>query len=221
MMGIGKAILEYLPEFKLPEMTREAEIAVYMVHNSAGAEDYFFLFDFEEFKARSEAGMFVKPVIRIFAGRDDFSRLRFARQFREVFATEFDRMRAEAAGKKSGWLSWSFVGSSAMEMLGGFIANLLLVIALGTGKQLLNLTGLAGLLRGKSDEAKLVDEFEKTRGQVEDALRRVEVTIHPELYDYAYRDGLKGKISGMDRDAWPLPAYVRDHLSDAKSGSWW
>lgn len=221
MMGIGKAILDYLPEFKLPEMTREAEIAVYMVHNSAGAEDYFFLFDFEEFKARSEAGMFVRPVIRIFAGRDDFSRLRFARQFREVFAAEFDRMRAESAGKKSGWLSWSFVGSSAVEMLGGFIANLLLAIALGTGKQILNLTGLAGLLRGKSDEAKLVDEFEKTRSQVEEALSDIEVTIHPELYEYAYRDGLKGKISGMDRDAWPLPAYVREHLRDAKSGSWW
>lgn len=221
MMGIGKAILEYLPEFKLPEMTREAEIAVYMVHNSEGAEDYFFLFDFEEFKARSEAGMFVKPLVRIFAGRDDFSRLRFARQFREVFATEFDRMRTETGETSGGWLNWEIPGANLAEKLGGVIANLLLAIALGTGKQLLNLTGFAGLLRGKSDEAKLVDEFEKTRGQVEDALSRVEVTIHPELYDHAYRYGLKGKISGMDRDAWPLPAYVRDHLSDAKSGSWW
>ncbi|MBI1493288.1 hypothetical protein [Halocynthiibacter styelae] len=221
MMAIGKAILDYLPEFKLPEMTREAEIAVYMVHNSAGAEDYVFLFDFEEFKARSEAGMFVRPVIRIFAGRDDFSRLRFARQFREVFAAEFDRMRAEAGETSGGWLNWGIPGTNLAEKLGGFIANLLLAIALGTGKQILNLTGLAGLLRGKSDEAKLVDEFEKTRCQVEEALSRVEITIHPELYDYAYRDGLKGKISRMDRDAWPLPAYVREHLRDAKSGSWW
>lgn len=222
MKGIGKAIRDRMPEVRLPdirmpELTREAEIAVYMVHRSAGAEDYFFLFDFEEFVAKSEGGYFVKPVLRIFTGRDDFSRSRFARQFREVFAAEFDRMRGEAANKKSGWLGWS----SAGEWLGGFLANLVLAVALGAGKQLLNLTGVAGLVKGKSDEAKLQDAFEQTKVKVETALSHIEVTIHRELYDYAYRDGMKGKISGMDRDAWPLPAYVREHLDDGQSGSWW
>ncbi|WP_039017071.1 hypothetical protein [Halocynthiibacter namhaensis] len=222
MKGIGKAIWDRmpevkLPEVKLPELTREAEIAVYMVHRSVDAEDYFFLFDFEEFVAKSEGGIFVRPVLRIFTGRDDFSRTRFARQFREVFASEFDRMRSEAANKKSGWLSWA----SAGEFLGGAIANLVLAIALGAGKQVLNFTGLAGLVKGKSDEAKLRDEFEQTKAKVETALSHIEVTVHRELYDHAYRDGLKGKVSGMDREAWPLPGFVREHLADGENGSWW
>ena len=37
----------YLPE--MPTLGSEAEIAVYVVHNSGEAENYFFLFDFEEF----------------------------------------------------------------------------------------------------------------------------------------------------------------------------
>ncbi|MEM7752911.1 MAG: hypothetical protein AAF230_05810, partial [Pseudomonadota bacterium] len=76
-------------------------------------------------------------------------------------------------------------------------------------------------LRGKTDEAKLQNEIEATKRKVETALERIDVTLHPELYDHAYRDGPLGKISGLDRDAWPLPAHVRAHLHDQESGSWW
>ena len=205
----------------LPTLGREAEIAVYMVHNSDDAEDYFFLFDFEEFADRSKTGIFVRPVLRIFTGREDFSRARFAREFRAVFAREFDRMRSELARGKGrmGWLTWG--SNSVMDLIGGVIANLVLAVALSLGKQVLSMIGLAGLLKGRSAEAKLADEIDKTKGQVEAALERVEVTLHPELYDHAYRHGLKGPRSGLDRAAWPLPDYVRAHLEDGESGAWW
>jgi hypothetical protein len=103
-----KGLSDRMPELSLPTLGREAEIAVYLVHNSEDAEDYFFLFDFEEFVDRSKGGIFVRPKLRVFAGRTDFSRARFARQFREVFASEFDRMRSDQAakGKTGGWLNW-------------------------------------------------------------------------------------------------------------------
>jgi len=47
------------------------------------------------------------------------------------------------------------------------------------------------------------------------------VTIHPELYEHAWRDGYRGRISGLDRDAWPLPAFVRTHLDRGETASWW
>lgn len=205
----------------LPVLGREAEIAVYMVHNTDDAEDYFFLFDFEEFADRSKAGIFVRPVLRVHAGRDDFSRTRFSREFRAVFAREFDRMRADLARGKGrmGWLTWG--SNSVVDMIGGLVANLVLAVALSLGRQVLSLVGLGDIVKGRSAEAKLADEIDRTKGKVETALSRIEVTIHPELYEHAYRHGLKGPVSRMDRAAWPLPDFVRTHLSDGKSGSWW
>jgi hypothetical protein len=210
-----------LSGLSLPALTREVEIAVYMVHNSDDAEDYFFLFDFAEFADRSRAGLFVRPVLRIHAGRDDFSRTRFAREFRAVFAREFDRMRADLARGKGrmGWLSWG--ANSVLDVIGGLVANLVLAVALSLGKQVLGMLGLASVLKGRSAEAKLADEIDRTKGQVESALARIEVTLHPELYEHAYRHGLKGPRAGLDRAAWPLPDYVRAHLGDGESGSWW
>ena len=222
-MNLKQKLMENLPEFKLPELTKRAEISVFLIHNSRDPEDYFFLFDFEEFVDRSNGGYFVRPVLRIFAGRDDFSRTRFAREFREVFAQEFDRMRAKLANNKGkrGWLTWSFGLNSALDVIGGLVANLVLAVALSVGRKVLGDISLPRILVGKSDEAKLADEIYRTKDKVENALTEIEITIHPELYYHAYRDGHLGKISGMDREAWPLPSYVRSHLQDEKSGSWW
>lgn len=216
-----KKLLDRLPD--LPTLTKEAEIAVYLVHNSRDAEDYFFLFDFEEFVDRSKHGVFVRPVLRIFAGRDDFSRTHFAQEFRAVFAAEFDAMRAALAQKKGkrGWLDWDLSISGAIDALGGLAANLVLATALSLGKTVFGDIQRPAFLRGKTDEAKLQDEIAATKRKVETALERIEVTLHPELYEHAYRDGPMGRISGLDREAWPLPAHVRAHLNDGESRSWW
>ncbi|MEM9392584.1 MAG: hypothetical protein AAGA38_01905 [Pseudomonadota bacterium] len=220
MRKLTSAIWRNVPQLPVLNLMKEAEIAVYMVHNSRDPEDYFFLFDFEEFVDRSRGGVFVRPVLRIYAGRDDFSRTQFARQFREVFAREFDRMRAELAeaNGKRGWLDW-FGGP--VDLITGLVGNLILAIALSVGRSLLGSMTMPGFLKRRSAEAKLADEIDRTKGQVEAALARIEITLHRELYDYAYRDGLPGKISGLDREAWPLPAYVKGHLQQGESGSWW
>ncbi len=204
----------------LPTLGREAEIAVYLVHNSDDPEDYFFLFNFEEFAARSTTGIFVRPVLHVFAGRDDFSRANFGREFRAVFQREFDRMR-QALGTKSGkgWLS--FGANSLFDLVGGVVANLVLAVALRLGKSVLSAAGLSSVFQGKSDEAKLADEIDRTKAKVETALERIDVTVHPELLEHAERVGGVQKRADRDRDAWPLPDYVRAHLSDGKSGSWW
>ena len=207
----------------IPKMTRDVEIPVYMVHNSADPEDYFFLFDFEEFVDSSSQGIFARPVLRIYAGRDDFSRAVFARQFREVFASEFDRMRADLAQskKRGGWLDWGGGVLNPFDLVGSLVANVVLAIALSVGRMTIGKLSLPRLLKGKDAEAKLRDEISATKTKVERALERVEITQHPELYEHAYRGGPKGKNAGMDRAAWPLPQHVRDHLCDQRSGAWW
>jgi hypothetical protein len=80
---------------------------------------------------------------------------------------------------------------------------------------------LPGFLKGKSAEAKLADEIERTKGRVETALAALDVALHPELLAHAERVGGTQKRADLDRDAWPLPDYVRAHLGDGRSGSWW
>jgi hypothetical protein len=215
-----KGLSDKIPEMSLPTLGREAEIAVYLVHNSGDAEDYFFLFDFEEFVDRSKGGIFVRPILRVFAGRNDFSRTRFARQFREVFGREFDRMRADQVGKgkSGGWLSWNF---NVVDLISDFVATLVLGFALSLGRMVLGQLAVPSFLKGKSAEAKLADEIDRTKGQVETALAALDVSVHPELLAHAERSGGPQKRADLERDAWPLPGYVRAHLDDGRSGSWW
>ncbi|MEM1266126.1 MAG: hypothetical protein AAGI50_08935 [Pseudomonadota bacterium] len=210
---------------RLPDLslTRRVTIPVYMVHNSGDPEDYFFLVDFEAFVARSREGLFVRPQLKILAGRDDFNRQTFARQFREVFAQEFDAMRAALAAEKGrrGWLDWDLGLAIAPNLIGGLIANIILAIALRLGRTLLPDIRLPGWVRGRSAETKLEDEIAGIRDRVDSALETIEIALHRELYAHAWSGGAPGPMRGMDHAAWPLPDYVRDHLTDRKSGAWW
>ena len=224
MKSLTERLRDVLPSVEWPTLGREAQIPVYLVHNSNDAEDYFFLFDFEQFVARSKGGIFVRPVIQIFAGRNDFSRIAFARKFREVFAQEFDRMRAELieTGAPHGWIGFGLgTMATAGLLVGGVLAEVLLTIALSTDRRAVDRLWNRPSRKQQRRVSKLDGEIEQTKSQVETALQTIKVQIHPELYAHAYRDGVLGKISEMDRDAWPLPAFVREHLEHNESGSWW
>lgn len=218
----GKAIAA-LPEFSLPALGSEVEIPVYLIHNSKDAEDYFFLFDFETFVDRSKSGMFVRPKLSLWAGRDDFDRVIFARHFRRSFADEFDRMRAELGRKTAGrgWLSWDLGVDLAGQAVANLTAYFVILIATGAGKALSSMIAMPGWMKGKSAEAKLEDQVEDLKGRVDTALERIDVTLHRDLYLHAYRGAPGGATAGMDYDAWPLPGHVAAHLNDKTSGSWW
>jgi hypothetical protein len=212
-----------LPEITLPTLGREVDIPVYVIHNSIDPEDYFFIFDFEVFVERSKEGMFVRPKLKVWAGRDDFDRVIFARHFRQTFADEFDQMRAKLAKKKSqmGWLSWNVGADLVGLVVSNLTAYFVMLVAVGAGKALGNLIPLPSWMKGKSREAKLESQVDALKAQVEAALTRIDVTLHRELYLHSYRGTRGGPTTGMDYDAWPLPAHVVEHLTDKKSGSWW
>jgi len=221
--GLADKALGALPEMSLPTLGSEAEIPVYLIHNSPDAEDYFFLFDFETFVDRSKSGMFVRPKLQLWAGRDDFDRVLLARQFRQSFAAEFDRMRAELGSRKSdrGWLTWDFGLDLAGQALSDFVAYLVILIAVGAGKALTSLISLPDWMKGRSAEAKVEDKIDDLKGRVDTALERIDLTLHRDLYLHAYKGQPGGATAGLDYDAWPLPAHVTEHLQDKTSGSWW
>jgi hypothetical protein len=212
-----------LSGWTLPSVTRDAEIDIYLVHASSEPEDYFFLFDFEKFVERSKGGVFVRPKLRVFAGRSDFGRLVFARQFRQVFADEFDHMRAALATKsgKRGWLDWNLPFNLATDLISGFVANVILAIALSVGRKMFGELSIPKILKSKSDQSKLEDEIHETKDNVESALARIDVVLHPELVKHAQTFGPVSGMLDLDPDAWPLPAYVKTHLTQPESGSWW
>lgn len=221
--GLADKAMSSLPEFSLPSLGSEVEIPVYVIHNSADAEDYFFLFDFETFVDRSKSGMFVRPKLRLWAGRDDFDRTIFARHFRQAFAEEFDRMRAELGAKKSGWgwLGWDLGIDIAGHAITNLTAYFVILIATGTGKALSSLIGLPSWMKARSAEAKLEGQVDDLKTRVDTALERIEVTLHRDLYLHAYKGREGGPVSGLDFDAWPLPGHVKAHIEDKTSGSWW
>ncbi len=220
--SITDKIMDQLPSLKLPTLGKTVDIPVYVVHNSPDAEDYFFIFDFEQFVERSRSGMFVRPRLRVWAGRNDFDKRAFARQFRESFAQEFEAARValgsgENGKSGSGWFSWTM----GFDILPAFVAHVVLLVALSAGKMVWSALPLPGFLRGKSDDEKLESSIEETQAKVDQALTGMEITLHRELYRHAYRGAAPGPLIDMDYDAWPLPDYVARHLTDKKSTSWW
>jgi hypothetical protein len=215
-----------LPTFEWPTLGKTVEIPVYVIHNSRDAEDYFFIFDFEEFVERSREGIFVRPKLKVWAGRSDFSRTLFARQFREAFAREFDAARnalkaEQQKGRGFGWLGWDLGFDVVSSLVASFIANIVLLLATTTGRAVLSVLPVPNWVRGKSKEGKLEDQITATQAKVDEALEALEIILHRTLYEHAWREGAGGPLSGMDYEAWPLPDHVVRHLGDGTSGSWW
>ncbi|WP_299140530.1 hypothetical protein [uncultured Tateyamaria sp.] len=223
---IANRVKRAIPKVELPSIGREVKLPVYVVHNSSDPEDYFFIFDFEQFVEQTRNGVFVRPALTVWAGRSDFGRSAFATQFRESFAREFDIARAQLAArdaKPRGW--FGFLTGTFSELRGAslsaFLANLVLLVATSAGTKILTQVLPARWFAGKSDASKLEDSIEDTQTKVDTALAHLEIRLHSELYDHAFCDGTRGKRADLEFDAWPLPAYVRQHLNDGKSGAWW
>jgi hypothetical protein len=218
---LGAATQVELPS--LPRLAREVSVPVYMIHNSADAEDYFFIFDFEEFVEQTRIGVFVRPRLEVWAGRLDFTRHRFARQFRESFAREFEAARAHLAqeqAKPRGW--FGFFADQFRELRGAtlqaYLANLMLLVATTAGTKILAQVMPAGWLAGKSDTQKLEASIGNVKAKVDEALAKLEIRVHPQLCDHAMRVGGKVKRSEIERDAWPLPHAISAHLEQEQAG---
>lgn len=227
MRGLRDRILDQLPTVKMPTIGKTVDVPVYVIHNSTDPEDYFFIFDFEQFVERSRSGMFVRPRLQVWAGRSDFGRRRFARQFRESFSREFESARtalAQTDTSNFGWMG-QFVGAGLGAISGslpGFIALIVLALATSVGSAIWSaLPNRPRLGRTKSDEEKLEDSIADTQRKVDAALAAMDITVHPQLHRHAYRGAPPGPRTAMDADAWPLPSFVTEHLNDKKSTSWW
>lgn len=213
-----------IPAISLPTLGKSADVPVYLIHNSPDPEDYFFIFDFEQFVEASREGIFVRPKLKVWAGRDDFGRAAFARQFRESFSEEFDAARAALAQGsmgKGGWLSWGTARDVVGTLGANWVATVVLFIALSAGKIVWNALPVPQILRGKSDAGKLEDKIKDTQSKVDAALADMTIVLHRELWSHAYRGTDPGRMVGMEYDAWPLPHFVRKHLDDGTSTSWY
>ena len=222
LKGLRDAVSTRMSDISLPSLPTlgsEVALAVYVIHNAPDPENYFFIFDFEEFVEVSKSGVFVRPKLKVWAGRADFAKRRFAREFRKSFAHEFDIARAQLAHReatKTGWF-----GFLRNRSLGQFAANVVLLAGVGAGKLVLSSILPKGWWAGKSDERALEESIADVQGKVDNALESLEIVLHPELYSHAFKGQPPGRLSGMDYDAWPLPDYVRAHLGDGTSGAWW
>lgn len=221
----GRKLTGALPTLSIPALGSVIDIPVYVVHNASDPNDYFFIFDFEQFVEASRGGIFVRPRLLVWAGRDDFGRRQFAKRFRESFAAEFEAARGALAQgtneKPKGWFGWALESNILDFNLAAFAANVVLLVGVSAGKMALNAIPIPSLLKGKSDHAKLEQSIEDTKSKVDTALEAMNVTLHSELADHAYKGNLPADLAGLKYDEWPLPHYVSEHLSDNQSTAWW
>ncbi len=220
---VGKAVGDRVQNLSFPTLGRVVELPVFMIHHTLDPEDYFFIFDFEDFVENSQTGVFVRPRLHIWSGRSDFDRKVFARQFRQSFAEEFERMRIELGAKKAGrgWLSWDWGVDVAGYAIANVTAYLVILIATGTGKALASLISLPDWMKGKSAEVKLENKVEDLKTRVDAALANIQISVHPELHSHAWLGRTPEATHHIDQEAWPLPGYVSEHLHDGRNGSWW
>jgi len=217
--SIKNRVLDQLPTMQLPTLGKTVDIPVYVIHNSSDSEDYFFIFDFEQFVERSRAGMFVRPRLQIWAGRQDFARRKFARQFRESFSNEFEAARVALKGDSSDDVGWfgQVVGLGlglAANTVPGLVALIVLSVATAAGSAIWSvLPNRPRMRKVKSDDEKLEESITETQVNVDKALGAMAVTLHPELYKHAYLGSKPGPKLGMDENAWPLPEFVSRHLN--------
>jgi hypothetical protein len=214
-LSVPDRMKSILPNVGWPKIGRVVDVPVYLIHNSIDVEDYYFIFDFEEFVETSRSGSFVRPRIKVWAGRKDFSRSQFAQHFRKSFAREFevarDALNAQNV-KKRGWFGWLDGLDILSTNLTNFAANIVLLVALNAGKLALSALPFPKMLKSTGDKQKLEGEIEKTKGQVDAALEVMTISIHVDLFRHAFRDGgAKGRMD-VDRDAWPLPDFVSREL---------
>ena len=211
---------DQLPEFNL---TTDVEIPVYVIHHGPDAEDYEILCDFVGFMTANQKGFLARPVLRVWAGRQDFQKYLFARRLREDFTAQFEvlRLALRAERESSGW-GFPTVGEVFLfgaQLTGQIVAALLLWIATETGRaaigqitQILRNSTLGKLVRGKSTEEQLEDLIDEKKAVIDEGLARLEITLHRDLYLHAWRGQSPGPMTGMDRDAWPLPGFVSERL---------
>lgn len=212
---------------QLPELSfvSDIDVPVFVIHHGPAAEDYELICDFEQFMKASQSGLLNRPVLKLWSGRSDFERYLFARNLREAFSDQFEAVRqqhqAEREAEKTQWslpsmgdvLFWGF------NLASGLVGSLLLYLATETGRtalerisKILRSSIVGRTLGSTSPEAELEELIEEKKAVIDAALSRIEIVLHRDLYVHAWRGQPPGPMTGMDREAWPLPAFVRERM---------
>lgn len=226
---IGKALGDAVETARnqLPEVSlvSDVEVPIYILHHGTGSEDYELICDFEKFMSASQSGFLHRPVLKLWAGRSDFERYIFARHLREAFSQQFEAVRRiQQEERDAERKQWSLPTAGdvllwGLNLAGGLVGSLLLYLATETGRtaierisKIVKNSVVGRALGSGSAEAELEQLIEEKKAVIDAALSRIEIVLHRELYAYAWRGQSPGPMTGMNRQAWPLPDFVRERM---------
>ncbi|MEM0987891.1 MAG: hypothetical protein AAGK00_03370 [Pseudomonadota bacterium] len=218
--GVLDSAWYQVPEFTL---TSDVEIPIYLIHHGQGPEDYEIICDFADFMKANQKGFLSRPNLKVWAGRADFERSPFVRRLRHDFSQQFHglRLALRAEREHKGWglpslgdiLLWGLNASS--EVIGA----VLLWMATAWGRDLIKRisrifqrSDFNRAVKSATAEQELEALIDEKKEVIDEGLARLEITLHRDLWSYAWRGQRPGPITGMDRQAWPLPDFVRERL---------
>lgn len=228
----------------LSSFTEQCIVPAYVIHQSGDSEDYLIHFQVEEITENLKNGIFIRPKIEIWSGRNDLNRTKLAKKLRLEFLQqleeekqkklqEHDAHRKEIAKRsettKSNLLSRvSWLGSAiaAALLVSNPIANaVILFIAVTSGKS--TISELIKMLRlsmsswakgktNKEKEQELEKEINSKQGTIDEALENMDIKLHPSLYKAAHDSfGVTAtSAKGIVINAEPLPEYIEGLVSE-------
>ncbi len=212
------------------------DLPVYLVHTSYEEDDYKIMFDWEAYLTKAKGSTFVRPAFKIHSGREGFDRQVFATRFRKQFEDEYAYLIAKQEDQKKqkrpstiphirmGAGFWLEAGVFVLLTGGlGLVPLITLWMGLGTANNAISfVNGLIAKatsvnlnpLKSKKDKI----DVDAKKAEIDQALQRVEMIIHPELFVSAYGPkcivcypDIKKEFDALP-EAWPMPDFVRKSL---------
>lgn len=209
----------------LPHVPRRGpEVPLWLIHPAGGAaaapDAYAIVFDFPAFVEATHAGV---PRLAVWSGCADVDPRGLRQTLRRVLAAEFDTARAQLTAWQAGEAPTGVSREGALAGLAVQGATAVLRLhpvgfVLGALVTLASLAGGEGrppdAPAAESDRLRLESEIARLTAVADRAMGEMPVRLHRDLYAHAWAGHRGGRLTGMDYDAWPLPGYVRTHLTE-------
>lgn len=223
---------------------RKSPVPTFLLPIGPDLDDFFYSFQFDEVISRLTSGTFVRPVIEVWAGRQDFDRARFAERLTNEFIRQFTTSRAKAehiraeterklaeikprkrrAAVGAGRATAVAVTASLLSPIGGPLALAIAVFGASAAiKPTLEYLQLSKETKGHLRQQKtLLREVNARLNHKDAAFRRavskLRVQVHPELQELTKLicdvEGISFLPQSTEKDT-ASPPSVRPHLTNS------
>jgi len=203
----------------------EVDCPVYIINNSADINDYYLVFDFSLVVKTMKKSRLPKPLITVWAGRNDYDQDLLSKNIKNAFVEQFNEAKKEAKNNdlaekmentdsRDSGISFSISALVAMLFIANPVVDLLLLFfALTAGKEAtiaqINLlkNEFKKFTGGDTSGRETLNDYQEQN--IIDAIKALEIKIQKDLYLHAFSFSNDiGSLTGVDYKH-VLPSFIK------------